>query len=103
MQNFNFKLKPKTEKKLLSILKRYSNKEKFFDDVIKYEISELKKGIMNIEIEIKKYEKKYALSSNDFYQKFEKGKLGDKNDFMIWSGIYEMQLRNKSKLEELTW
>jgi len=101
MQNLNLKLKPKIGKKLISILKRYSNKEKFFDDVIKYEISELKKGIVNIEIELKKYEKKYNFSTEEFYQKFKKGESGDNDDFMIWSGIYEMQLRNKSKLEEL--
>lgn len=34
MTNFNVQLKPKTEKKLMEILNRYSNKEEFFDDVI---------------------------------------------------------------------
>ncbi len=101
MANFNLELKPKTGKKLSAILKRYSNKEKFFDDVIKYEISELKKGIINTKIELKNFEKKYNFSTEEFYQRFEKGKLQDEDDFMIWSGIYEMYLRNKSKLAEL--
>lgn len=67
-----------------------------------YEISQLKKGINNIEIELKKFEKKYDIYSEEFYKKFEKGEFGDEDDYMIWSGIYEMLLQYKSKLSKIT-
>lgn len=38
------------------------------------------------------------MSSENFYTKFEKGEVDDSHDFMIWAGIYEMQLESKIKL-----
>ena len=35
------------------------------------------------------------------FEQFENGKLEDTKDFIIWSGIYEMQLNSKQKLEQL--
>lgn len=55
----------------------------------------------NIEKDLKKFEKKYAMSTISFYEKFRKGKFGDEGDFMIWAGIYEMFLRDKQKMDKL--
>ena len=43
-----------------------------------YKISELEKANTSIKIDLRKYEIKYNLSSEDFYNKFE-----DEDDFMI--------------------
>ena len=42
------------------------------------------------------------MSSETFYRKFDQGELEDSQDFMIWSGIYEMQQESKSQLEQLS-
>jgi hypothetical protein len=101
MLNLDFALQPETEQKMKRILDQYPDKEVFFKDIIKNQISELKNGIHNIEIDLKEFEQRYELSSEDFYNKFKSGKLDDKEDFILWSGIFEMQMQNKKKLVEL--
>lgn len=101
MLNIDFVLQPDTEQKMRRILDQYPDKEVFFQDVIQNQINELKNGIHNIEIDLKEFVQKYRLSSEDFYRQFKNGDLGDQEDFMIWAGIYEMQLQNKKKLIEL--
>ncbi len=54
-----------------------------------------------MQIDLKQFEEQYSLSSEEFYRQFESGKLGDKEDYMIWAGIYEMLLQNKKRLGEL--
>ena len=51
--------------------------------------------------DLNKYEAQYNLKSSDFFEQFEAGKLGDDKDFMLWAGIYEMQLDCKQKLQKL--
>ncbi|MGR3178977.1 MAG: hypothetical protein ACUZ8E_13065 [Candidatus Anammoxibacter sp.] len=94
-------LKKETERKFNKILGQYSNKEIFAQNVIEYEISELKKGIINMQIDLRQYENKYNLSSEGFSKKFESGELGDDEDYIIWAGIYEMFKNNKKRLLEL--
>ena len=98
----NLHLKTKTEQKLSFLIKSYKNEELFAEYIINQQISELKKGIFNIELDLMKFEKKYDFSTSNFYQKWEKGELGDSNeDYFIWSGIYEGLKRKKERLEKL--
>ena len=38
---------------------------------------------------LKEFEQKYGMSSDKFYREFEKGKLGDEEDFFEWYAIKE--------------
>ena len=98
---FALDLQEETKTKLKKILDQYSNKEVFAKNIIEYETSQLKKGIINIQLDLKSFEKKYGLSSNDFYQKFKSGEYGDDEDYIIWAGIYEMLKQNQKRLMEL--
>ena len=97
----NIDLQPQTEQKLKHIFANPKDAEHFFQDFISYKVAELEKANFNIEKDLRKYELKYNLSSEDFYQQFEAGKFGDEDDFMIWSGIYEMLLENKTELKKI--
>jgi hypothetical protein len=55
-----------------------------------------------MQIDLYDFEKKYDMSSAAFYQKFESGELADEKDYMIWSGVYEMQQESKHKLNQLS-
>ena len=46
--------------------------------------------------QITKFEKKYKLSSSDFYKRYENGKMGDEVDFVEWAATMEM-LANADK------
>jgi len=101
MLEFALDLEEEMRKKLKKILDQYSDKEAFAKNIIEYETSQLKKGIINIQLDLKSFEKKYGLSSKDFYQKFKSGDYGDDEDYMIWAGNYEMLGQNKKRLAEL--
>lgn len=101
MLNLKLHIQPQTEKRLKKILTYTQDEEIFVQNIIDYQIKELKKGIMNLMLDLKEFEEKYSMSYEEFYQKFEQGTSGDNEEFMVWSGIYEMFRENKSKLSEL--
>ena len=101
MMELNLDLKDETKEKLKKILDQYSDKEVFAKSIIEYETSQLKKGIVNIQLDLKSFEKKYELTSKDFYQKFKSGEFGDDEDYIIWAGIYEMLIQNRNRVAEL--
>lgn len=98
-----FSLNNNTKERFTRFVKLYEgNLNRFVNELIDFRISELKKGIRNIEIDFLKYEKKYNLSSNKFYEKYLKGEYDDENnDFIIWSGEYEAYNDFQNELKQL--
>ena len=80
----------------------YKNKNILFERFIGNYKSEIENEINTIEEDLKKFEQKYNMSSILFHDKFKKGEVDDSADFMIWAGIYEMQLDSKNKLKEIS-
>mgnify|MGYP006304742985 CR=1 FL=1 len=64
------------------------------------EIAELKRAISNLQVDIRAFEEKYQMSSEKFFKRFEKGAVGDSEDFMIWAGLHEMLRDNLCRLDE---
>ena len=91
------------EERLKEVMSLYNDDNEFFNAIIDFQLNELKRGIVNIEQDLKQYENKYSITSDDFYKKFTNGKYGDDKDYMIWAGIYEMYVRDKKKLDKLQW
>ena len=46
--------------------------------------------IADLESCIKRFEEKYQIASQEFYQQFQAGELGDSADFFEWNTYYEM-------------
>ena len=103
MITLNIKLQPDIEQRLNYLISKKGDIELFFKDFLSYKIAQLEKAIFNIEKDLRKYELKYNLTSKVFYQKFEEGELGDEDDYMIWSGIYEMLQENRTELKQIQW
>ena len=101
MLNLKLDLKPETEKRLKQVLSQAQNQENFAQNVIAYQILELKKAILNIRLDLELFEKQYKLASQNFYLQFQQGKREDSEDFMIWAGLYEMFCDNEKRLQEL--
>ena len=102
MLKLNLKLKPQTEDRLKKILDLYQDEELFAQNIIDYQISELRKAILNIRLDLQNYEKKYSMPTAEFYGKFKNGMLGDEENYLIWAGIYEMLRENETRLEGLS-
>ncbi|MGB8218222.1 MAG: hypothetical protein WCE94_13070 [Candidatus Methanoperedens sp.] len=56
-------------------------------DSVHREIILLESKIHLVKSEIKQFEEKYNLSSSEFQKKFEKGSLGDLQDYFEWWGL----------------
>ena len=54
--------------------------------------------ISDLENKLKIYENQYQMSSDEFYQKFRTGELGDDIDFFEWGVFYEMWLSVQQEL-----
>ena len=61
----------------------------------------LQKAILNLRLDLKVFEQKYQIKSEQFYQEFSQSILADEEDFMIWSGLYEMLSQNEIQLQKL--
>jgi hypothetical protein len=94
-------IKPNTENRLKKILGFSPDPEIFATKMIAYQISELKRGISNLMIDLKKFEDKYHLSSSEFFLEFQQGKTDDRQDNLVWAGLYEMLQENEQQLREL--
>ncbi len=65
---------------------------------VKNETTKIEQEIRLMQIDLNQYEKKFGMTSENLYNQFEEGQLVDSKDFILWSGIYEMQLSCKEKL-----
>jgi hypothetical protein len=45
------------------------------------------------------YEQSYQMSSADFYARYQRGEIGDSNDFVEWAGDYQHYQEIKEELE----
>jgi len=61
----------------------------------------LEAGIEITEQALMDFEKRYKMASEDFFEKMERGEMGDSLDFIEWAGEYELLLKSKEKLKGL--
>ncbi len=45
------------------------------------------------------YERKYKISSDDFFNRYQEGKMEDSADFVEWAGDYQHYINLKEELE----
>jgi hypothetical protein len=62
-------------------------------EIGKYSIT---KQITELQDKLKSFENQYQMESEYFYQRFQKGELGDSMDFFEWNTYYEMLANSKS-------
>lgn len=102
MLHLDLHVQPKTAQRLTKILSSSLDEEMFAQNVIAYQVGELRKGILNIRLDLKQFEEKYRQSTEDFYRQFEQGRTGDTEDVILWAGLVEMLQDSELRLEELT-
>ena len=101
MLNLNLNIRPQTAKRLKKVLEFSRDEETFAQNVIAYQVAELKRALLNLRIDLKAFEEKYKMSSREFYALYLEGKLGDNEDYMLWAGLVEMLDSNEKRLQGL--
>ena len=71
------------------------------EKIIEYEKEKTSRDIQTLNNEIELFERKYNMSSIEFFGKFEKGELGDKEDYFEWSALFQMYRRSVELLGTL--
>ena len=68
---------------------------------IRKDLNEGEYMLERFEKRLKEFEEKYDMSSDEFMEKFESGKLGDDEDFFEWYAVYRSKEHWKEKITEL--
>jgi hypothetical protein len=55
--------------------------------------------LIELSHELYELEQRYGMSSAEFYEKYQRGELGDDEDIMHWATVYESFLMLKQSLE----
>ena len=102
MLQLELELQPQTEQKLRTVLAQHPDQETFAQNIIAYQIADLKRAILNIRLDLHQFERKYQQPTEQFYDLFNLNQLDDSGDYMIWAGIYELLCSNEEQLAVLT-
>jgi hypothetical protein len=64
--------------------------ERMVDKIIALERDKAQRDLAELQARLKQFETEYQMTSDNFYQRFHKGELGDGADFFEWSAFYKM-------------
>lgn len=69
--------------------------------LITIQIARYQNTIKQIKAELMEFEKKFNMSSEECYRRFNSGELGDGGDFFEWVGLYENILLYEKRIKIL--
>ena len=70
--------------------------------LVTLEVERARADLTRLEERLATYEAQYAMSSPEFYTKFESGEMGDDADVVEWSILWDMHQATHKRLDELT-
>lgn len=71
------------------------------DKLIAREKAKLEEWLAHLKPQLQEFETQYGLESADFYQRYERGEMGDDLDFVEWASVYDMFLHSQEQLKTL--
>ena len=103
MDVINQELLGKSKRKIDILLSFGADKEldTSLTKLVHFQIAKYRSNIEQIQFELSRFEDKYQMSSEDFYQRFESGEMGDEGDFFEWAGLYENLLLYNDRIRSL--
>ena len=55
--------------------------------------------LLELAHELQEYERKHEMSSSEFFERFQRGELGDDMEWIDWAGTYQLFQRLKRRVE----
>ncbi|MCF6271169.1 MAG: hypothetical protein L3J41_15760 [Melioribacteraceae bacterium] len=101
MSQIRLELNSDSADKFNSYINSFRSKDLFLDKFLYFQINKLKREVARIQIDLDELEKKYNMTTAEFYTQFENSKLEDSKDFILWAGLCELQQESKNKLYQL--
>ncbi len=75
--------------------------DRSLDKIIELERAAARRELADLQERLRVFETQYQMSSQNFYQSFRAGELGDAMDFVEWSTFYEMWESVQERLKML--
>ncbi len=57
-------------------------------------------GLRRLVADMVRYEIQYGMSTEEFYDRFMRGEMGDAMDFIRWAGRYELYCHVKDRIDQ---
>ena len=76
--------------------------DRTLDKLIDLERERAQREAQALQTELSRFEQQYQLASEEFYQRFQQGLLGDAGDYFEWSACYDMYRTAWQRIQELT-
>ena len=74
--------------------------DKALDKLIAYQIANQQSEIEVIRQDLRAFEERYALDSQTFFEKYQRGQMSDDADFVEWNALCKMYRRLQQRLNE---
>jgi hypothetical protein len=69
--------------------------------LIRVHLQKYEKQLAEVQRELEPFERQYGLSSEECYQRFTAGEMGDAADIMDWMGLYDNVLLYRERIATL--
>ncbi|MFH1562737.1 MAG: hypothetical protein ABIF11_04870 [Nitrospirota bacterium] len=85
------------------MLKSNSSKEviPLINEALENEKRIITTGIRRTERLLSDFENRYEMNSNEFFEKYQLGKLGDASEMIDWAGEYKILMKLKREYQQL--
>lgn len=64
--------------------------DRTIDKILQRERDQMQVQLARLQQRLSTFERQYGWATPEFYERFEKGELGDETDFFEWSATWEM-------------
>lgn len=76
--------------------------DRFLDNalrkIISHQLARDQADLQVLQRDLAELERKYGVSSEEFYEKFQAGQMSDEADFMEWNALYKMTAKLRNRL-----
>ncbi|OGO43625.1 MAG: hypothetical protein A2Z04_04460 [Chloroflexi bacterium RBG_16_57_9] len=80
---------------------RQSDLNLLLDKLLSATLSQNRLLLSRYDRDLENFEKRFGMTSTDFYARFEAGELGDLMDYFEWAGLWELHQRLQEKIRRL--
>jgi len=90
--------------KLDALRETYGNETELnlvVDKLVEVVLSQQRAKLEEYDRELREFETRYQMQSDEFYERFEAGELGDAADYFEWAGLYELRQGLAAKVQRL--
>ncbi len=75
---------------------------RILEKVLAYEADQCQAQITQLQSDLAEFEKRYGMSSAEFYQRYQSGQTDDRMDYVEWASLFQMLSSLKQRLQLLT-